>query len=71
VDSETDLEVAVSEAEAISDVVVLMTDQEKCTKQSVLNADRNVKFLSNQLREDLYIAKNVLLKEIQEPNTLL
>ncbi len=40
-----------------------MVDQEKCTIQSVLNVDKNVKFHSNQTEADLYIAENVMLNE--------
>jgi hypothetical protein len=38
-----------------------MVDLEKCTMQSVLNVDKNVKFLSSLTRADLYIAGNVTL----------
>ena len=41
----------------------LMVDQEKCTMQSALNVKRNVKFLSNQTKVDLYTAENVTLNE--------
>lgn len=40
-----------------------MVDQEKCTMQSVLNADKNVKFLSSLTQADLYIVENVTLSE--------
>jgi hypothetical protein len=40
-----------------------MVDQEKCTMQSVLNVDKNVKFLSSLTQTDLYIAENVTLNE--------
>ena len=40
-----------------------MVDHAKCTKQSVLNADKNVKFLSNQTQADLYIAENATQNE--------
>jgi hypothetical protein len=33
---------------------------EKCTKLSALNAARNVKFLSSQLKEDQYIVKSAI-----------
>jgi hypothetical protein len=39
-----------------------MEDPEKCTMQSVLNVDKNVKFHSNLTKTDLYTAENVLLK---------
>ena len=39
-----------------------MVDQEKCTMQSMLNVEKNVKFLSNQTRTDLFTAEIVLLK---------
>ena len=41
----------------------LMVDHAKCTMQSVLNADKNVKFLSNQIPADLYIVESVMLNE--------
>jgi hypothetical protein len=40
-----------------------MVDQEKCTMQSALNVDKNVKFHSNQIKADLYTAENVMLKK--------
>jgi len=40
-----------------------MEDQEKCTMQSVLNVDKNVKFRSNLILADLYTAENVMLNE--------
>jgi hypothetical protein len=36
-----------------------MVDQEKCTMQSALNVDKNVKFHSNLTKADLYTAENV------------
>ena len=39
-----------------------MVDPEKCTMQSVLNVEKNVKFHSNQTKTDLYTAEIVLLK---------
>jgi hypothetical protein len=42
-----------------------MVDQEKCTMQFVLNADKNVKFHSNQTQADLYTAENVTVREDQ------
>jgi hypothetical protein len=41
----------------------LMVDHAKCTMQSVLNAGKNVKFLSNQMQADLYIAENATQNE--------
>ena len=41
----------------------LMVDLEKCTMQSVLNVDKNVKFLSSLTQADLYIVENVTLNE--------
>ena len=41
----------------------LMVDQEKCTMQSALNVDKNVKFHSNLTKADLYTAENVMLNE--------
>jgi hypothetical protein len=41
----------------------LMVDQERCTMQSVLNVDKNVKFHSNQTEADPSIAENVTLNE--------
>ena len=40
-----------------------MEDQEKCTMQSALNVDKNVKFPSSPTQADLYIAENVMLNE--------
>ena len=40
-----------------------MEDQEKCTMQSALNVDKNVKFRSNLILADLYTAENVMLNE--------
>jgi hypothetical protein len=40
-----------------------MVDQEKCTIQSALNVDKNVKFLSSLTKADLYTAENVMLNE--------
>jgi hypothetical protein len=42
----------------------LMVDQEKCTMQSALNVKRNVKFLSNQIKVDLYTAENVTVVNV-------
>ena len=41
----------------------LMVDQEKCTMQSVLNAEKNAKYHSNLIQTDLYTAENVTQKE--------
>jgi len=35
-------------------------NREKCTKQSVLNASKSVKSLSNLTEADLYTAKNAI-----------
>jgi hypothetical protein len=51
-DSETDL-VAVAE----------VSHHEKCIKQSVLTVVRIVKYLSNQQKENQFIAENVTLKD--------
>jgi hypothetical protein len=40
-----------------------MVDQERCTMQSVLNVDKNVKFHSNLTQADPSIAENVTLNE--------
>jgi hypothetical protein len=40
-----------------------MEDQEKCTMQSALSVEKNVKFLLNQTQTDLYTAENVTLNE--------
>ena len=40
-----------------------MVDHANCTMQSVLNVDKNVKFLSNQTQADLYIAENATQNE--------
>jgi hypothetical protein len=36
---------------------------EKCTMQSVLNVEKNVKFHSSLTAEDLFTAENVMLNE--------
>ena len=41
----------------------LMVDQERCTMQSVLSVDKNVKFHSNLTQADPSIAENVTLNE--------
>ncbi len=44
-----------------------MVDLENCTMQSALNVERNVKFHSNQIQTDLYIAENVMqVNDLQE-----
>jgi hypothetical protein len=41
-----------------------MTEKtERCTKQSVLSAERNVKFRSNQTEADQYTVENAMLNE--------
>jgi hypothetical protein len=40
-----------------------MEDQEKCTTQSALNVDKNVKFHSNLTQADRYTAESVMLNE--------
>jgi hypothetical protein len=40
-----------------------MVDQERCTMQSAVNVDKNVKFPSNLTQADLYIVGNVTLNE--------
>jgi hypothetical protein len=40
-----------------------MVDQEKCTMQSALIAEKNVKFHSSLMEEGLYTAENVMLNE--------
>jgi hypothetical protein len=40
-----------------------MVDQEKCTMQSALNVDKNVKFHSNLTPADLYTAENVTVRK--------
>jgi hypothetical protein len=40
-----------------------MEDQEKCTTQSALNVDKNVKFHSNPTQADRYTAESVMLNE--------
>jgi len=40
-----------------------MVDQERCTMQSALNVDKNVKFHSNLTKADLSIAENAMLNE--------
>jgi len=40
-----------------------MEDHAKCTTQSVLNVDKNVKFHSNLTQADPSIAANVMLNE--------
>jgi hypothetical protein len=39
-----------------------MVDQEKCTMQSALNVEKNVKYHSNPTPADLYTAEIVTLK---------
>ena len=39
-----------------------MVDQEKCTMQSALNVEKNVKYHSNPTKVDLYTAEIVTLK---------
>jgi hypothetical protein len=39
-----------------------MVDQEKCTMQSALNVEKNVKYHSNLTQADLYTAEIVTLK---------
>jgi hypothetical protein len=46
-------------------------DQEKCTKQFALNARKNAKFLSSLQKESQFIAKNVMLKKVQEDFNIL
>ena len=58
--AETDAEDLEIVAEGVSEETTLTAVQEKCTKQSVLNARKNAKFLSNQLKENLFIAENAL-----------
>ena len=41
----------------------LMVDHAKCTMQSALNVDKNVKFLSSLIQADQCIAENVMLNE--------
>ena len=53
----TDQEQAVS----IVDLEILL-DQEKCTKQFVMNARKNAKFRSNRLKENQSIVKNVSVR---------
>jgi hypothetical protein len=44
-----------------------MVDQEKCTTQSALNAEKNVKYHSNLTKADQYTAEIVTLKnDLQE-----
>jgi hypothetical protein len=40
-----------------------MVDHAKCTMQSVLNVDKNAKFLSSQTQADLCTAESVMLNE--------
>ena len=40
-----------------------MVDHAKCTMQSAVSVDKNVKFPSNPTQADLYIAENVTLNE--------
>ena len=40
-----------------------MEDQEKCTMQSVLNVDKNVKFHSNLTKADLYTVENAIVRK--------
>jgi hypothetical protein len=48
----------------LTEEIILETDlQEKCTKQLVLHVEKNAKFRSSQLRENLFIAKTALRRE--------
>ncbi len=40
-----------------------MVDHEKCTTQSALNVDKNVKFPSSLTQADPYTAESVMLNE--------
>jgi len=40
-----------------------MENQEKCTMQSVLNVNKNVKSLSNLTEADQYTAENAMQRE--------
>jgi hypothetical protein len=49
----------------------LVIDQKKCIKQNVQIVEKNVKFLLNQLKADLFIAENVskitgMIQEVQD-----
>ena len=47
---------------------ILITDQEKCTKQLAQNVKRNVKSPSNQPKDETFSAKIASLKEINNSN---
>jgi len=61
----------VQEASAVEEAAVEAVDldheeilaQEKCTKQLVLNVDKNVKCRSNQKKEETFSAKNALRRK--------
>ena len=60
---------SVVETEAADDLMteaeeaILIADLEKCTKQSVRDARRNVKCRSNLQKEETFFARIVLLRE--------
>ena len=41
---------------------------EKCTKQLVLNVEKNAKFLSNLKKEETYSARNAMRSESKAPS---
>ena len=53
---------AADEAAAVSEEIL---DHEKCIKQRVLTVEKNVKYHSNQQKENQYIAKIATQKEDQ------
>jgi len=61
----TKAEVAAADLEEIS-------AQEKCTRQRVLNADRNVKFLLSQQKENQSFAKIAIeIEKVSKKSTVL
>ena len=55
-----DEEAQVADQEAVVLEETLTTAHEKCTRQLVLNAEKNAKFPSNQLKTSQYFAKTVI-----------
>ena len=53
----------VQEDSTTEDHLHLTDNQEKCTKQNAATVDMNVKYHSDQQKENLYIAKTALQNE--------
>jgi len=46
--------------------IIVLADQEKCTRLFALNARKTAKYLSSPQKASLFIAKNVTLRRIQD-----